>query len=55
MLIDPPQTSDAQSLTKVMQLRGDWHLEAILQSCKLPPSALLVQQFNQQIERMGGS
>jgi hypothetical protein len=53
--VEPPQRTDAQVVTKLVQDRSRGHPLPIGQPRKAPPSALLVQQLDQQIERVNWS
>ena len=52
MLIDPPQSGDAQARPEFVQDAHAGHLALAAQAGKLSPGALLGQHFDQQIEGM---
>jgi hypothetical protein len=54
MLVDTPQSRDAQPCPELVQHAHAGHLALTAQTCKLPPSGLLGQHFHQQIQGMDG-
>ena len=52
MLIDPPQSGDAQARPEFVQDAHAGHLALAAQAGKLSPGALLGQHCDQQIEGM---
>ena len=51
MLVDPPQSGDAQAAAELVQHAHAGHLRLAAQAGKLSPSPLLRQQFDQEVQR----
>jgi hypothetical protein len=54
MLIDPPQSGDSQARPELVQHAHARHLRLTAHAGKLPPSALLRQHFDQEVQGMDG-